>query len=126
MNVRVTCVLGKPAIHAQADHDGAGASDGHVSTAHPKDAVAGPNCSLVGADLRVTRDIGKGTQAQKCRGACRSASAHGLDQRRPRSEHTNDATGRAVFKLGAVLLQGLLERGRICIWLRHGCRQRST
>lgn len=122
MNGQVTCVLGKPAIDAQADHDGAGAGDGHVSTAHPKDAVAGSNRSLIGADLRVARDIGKGTQAQKCCAACRSASAHGLDQRRPGSKHTNHATGRAVFKLGAVLLQGLLERGRICISLRHGCR----
>ena len=41
MNGQVTCVLGKPAIDAQADHDGAGASDGYVSTAHPKNAVAG-------------------------------------------------------------------------------------
>jgi hypothetical protein len=38
-------------------------------------------------------------------------------------EHTNDATGRAVLEGRPVLLQGVLERRRVCISLRHVCEK---
>jgi hypothetical protein len=106
-------VLREPPVHAQAHHDRRRARYRRSSAAHPKHALAGSDRCLAGRELRVTRDIGEGSETDKGCSSCgqrvsdrrvtdHSGRGRALPTTRQGVQSSNWALSCASFKVGVV------------------------